>query len=60
MGTKRGTARDIAETFDEVWAPLACNGRLDPIMVVGAILAVSRRPIVITRAWLRCNIVRLN
>ena len=56
MGTKKSALRDIAEAFNEVWAPLACSGRWDPIMVMCAILAVSRRPIVITRACLRLNL----
>ena len=48
-------------------AALVCRGRLDPIMVVCAILAVRRAPcavrrvpIVITRACLRINLARLS
>ena len=56
VGTKKSALRDIVEAINEVWAPLACSGRWDPIMVMCAILAVSRRPIVITRACLRLNL----
>lgn len=36
--------RDHADTFNWVRAALACSDRLDPIMVVCAILAVDRGP----------------
>ena len=41
-------------------ASQVCRGGLDPIMVVCAILAVRRVPIVITRACLRINLARLS
>ena len=41
--------RDHADTFNWVRAALACSDRLDPIMVVCAILAVDRGPWTVDR-----------